>query len=47
MLYSDELASEALYASWKPFMDTNDTSNMKLVIQQSSPDAKSSTATQG
>ncbi|CAH3023498.1 unnamed protein product [Porites evermanni] len=42
----DELASEALYASWKPFMDTNDTSNMKLVIQQSTPDAKSSTATQ-
>lgn len=43
----DELASEALYASWKPFMDTNETSNMKLVIQQSTPDAKSSTATLG
>ena len=47
LLHSDELASEALYASWKPFMDTNETSNMKLVIQQSTPDAKSSTATLG
>ena len=24
LLFSDELASEALYSSWKPFMDGND-----------------------
>jgi len=31
----DELASEALYSSWKPFMDTSDSNRMKLVIEPS------------
>lgn len=29
----DELASEALYSSWKPFMDGNDNNKVKLVIE--------------
>lgn len=29
----DELASEALYSSWKPFMDGNDNKKVKLVIE--------------
>jgi len=29
----DELASEALYSSWKPFMDGNDNKKGKLVIE--------------
>ncbi|XP_015757084.1 PREDICTED: uncharacterized protein LOC107336525 isoform X2 [Acropora digitifera] len=39
----DELASEALYSSWKPFMGTSDSSNrMKLVI--GSPNADTNTS---
>lgn len=33
LLLSDELASEALYSSWKPFMDGNDNNKGKLVIE--------------
>lgn len=40
---SDELASEALYSSWKPFMGTSDSSNrMKLVIGSPSGDTNTS-----
>lgn len=34
LLFSDELASEALYSSWKPFMNGNAENNkVKLVIE--------------
>ena len=36
LLFSDELASEALYSSWKPFMDGNDNNKVKLVIETQS-----------
>lgn len=39
----DELASEALYSSWKPFMGTSDSSNrMKLVIGSPNGDTNTS-----
>ena len=31
--FSDELASEALYSSWKPFMGGNENNKVKLVIE--------------
>ncbi|XP_020625340.1 uncharacterized protein LOC110062729 [Orbicella faveolata] len=40
----DELASEALYSSWKPFMDGNDNNKVKLVIE-TQPSNVSPTAT--
>lgn len=40
----DELASEALYCSWKPFMDGNENNKIKLVIETSTSDANTSRA---
>lgn len=40
----DELASEALYSSWKPFMDTNNSNKMKLVIEPPNQGVQSSQA---
>lgn len=40
----DELASEALYCSWKPFMDGNENNKIKLVIEASTSDANTSRA---
>ena len=41
LLFSDELASEALYSSWKPFMDGNDNNKVKLVIETQSSNVSS------
>ena len=41
---SDELASEALYSSWKPFMDGNENNKVKLVIGTPTSDATTSRA---
>ncbi|XP_068675305.1 uncharacterized protein [Montipora foliosa] len=38
----DELASEALYSSWKPFMDTNDSNRIKLVFDSANGNTQSS-----
>lgn len=40
----DELASEALYSSWKPFMDGNENNKVKLVIGTPTSDATTSRA---
>ena len=42
IFFSDELASEALYSSWKPFMETNESNKMKLVIETANQGGQSS-----